>query len=54
MNTIISLLLQFPVYYIIVNGLAALTGLSVWWCIPICVVVMLSYDVGEMIRRDGL
>jgi len=54
MKTINSFLLQFPVYYIIVNGLAALTGLSVWWCIPICVVVMLSYDIGEMIRRDKL
>jgi len=51
MNTIISFLLKFPVYYIIVNGLVALTGLSVWWCVPICVVVMLSYDIGEMMRR---
>jgi hypothetical protein len=54
MKTIISFLLQFPVYCIVVNGLGALTGLSVWWCIPICVVVMLSYDIGEIIRRDGL
>jgi hypothetical protein len=54
MKTIISFLLQFPVYYIVANGLGALTGLSVWWCIPICVVVMLSYDIGEIIRRDGL
>jgi hypothetical protein len=54
MKTFISFLLESPVYYIVVNGLAALTGISVWWCIPICVVVMLSYDIGEMIRRDGL
>jgi hypothetical protein len=54
MKTLIALPLQFPVYCIVVNGLAALTGISVWWCIPICVVVMLSYDIGEMIRRDGL
>lgn len=54
MKTIISFLLQFPVYFIVVNGLGALTGLSAWWCIPICVVVMLSYDIGEIIRRDGL
>lgn len=51
MKIFISFLLQFPAYYIVVNGLAALTGLSVWWCVPICVVVMLSYDIGEMVRR---
>lgn len=54
MKTIIALLLQLPVYFIVWDGIAALTGLSVWWCIPICVVVMLSYDIGEIIRRDGL
>jgi hypothetical protein len=51
MKTIITLLLQLPVFYIVVNGLAALTGISVWWCIPICVVVMLSYAIGEMVRK---
>jgi hypothetical protein len=51
MKTLIALPLQFPVYYIVVNGLAELTELSVWWCIPICVVVMLSYDIGEMVRK---
>jgi hypothetical protein len=54
MKTIITLLLQFPVFYIVGNGLTSLTGLSVWWCIPIGVVALVSYDIGEMIRRDGL
>ena len=51
MNYLISSLLQFPAYCIIVNGLEALTGLNIWWCVPICVVVMMSYDIGEMMRR---
>ena len=54
MKTIIAFLLQLPIYFIAVNGLAVLTGLSVLWCIPICAVVMFSYDIGEIIRRDGL
>ncbi len=51
MNYFISFLLQMPMYYVVVNGLAALTGLSVWWCVPICVVIGMSYDIGEMVRR---
>jgi len=51
MNYLINFLLSFPVYYIVVNGLAALTGLNIWWCVPICVVVMVSYDIGEMVRK---
>ncbi len=52
MNHFISLLLQFPVYYVLVNGLASLTGLAIWWCVPITVVIILMYDIGEMFRRD--
>ena len=51
MNYLISFLLKFPVFYIVVNGLAALTGLNIWWCVPICVIVMLSYDISEMVRK---
>jgi hypothetical protein len=51
MKTFISVLLQFPVYYITVNGLTALTGLNIWWCVPICAIVMMSYDIGEMVRK---
>jgi hypothetical protein len=52
-NTLLAFLLQLPVYYVLVNGLAAITGLSVWWCIPICVVIGLMYDIGEMIMRNN-
>jgi len=31
MNYFISFLLQFPLYCVLINGLEALTGLSVWW-----------------------
>jgi hypothetical protein len=51
MNYFISFLLQMPMYYVVVNGLAALTGINIWWCVPICVVVMMSYDIGEMVRK---
>jgi hypothetical protein len=51
MKIFISYLIQYPLYYVVVNGLAALTGLSVWWCVPICVVIGMSYDIGEMMRR---
>ena len=51
MNYFISFLLQMPMYYVVVNGLAALTGLSAWWCVPICVVIGLCYDIGERVWR---
>jgi hypothetical protein len=49
---VFSFLLKYPVYYIVINGLAAITGLSVWWCFPICVGVTLMYDIGEILERD--
>jgi hypothetical protein len=54
MKIFISYLLQFPLYYVVVNGLAALTGLSIWWCVPIGVLIGSSYAAGEMIRRREL
>jgi len=54
MKHIISFLLKFPLYYVVINGLVALTGLSIWWCIPICTVIGLSYEIGEMVRRGEL
>ena len=51
MNYFISLLLQFPVYYVLINGLAALTGLAAWWFVPIAIGIVFMYDLGETIRR---
>lgn len=53
MNYFVSFLLQLPLYCVLMSGLEALSGLSVWWCMPICGVAVLSYDIGEMIKREG-
>lgn len=43
--------LQFPMWFVCVFGIHTLTDLSIGWCVPLCVVVMMSYDIGEMMRR---
>ena len=48
---IISFLFKFPLYYVVINGLSALIGWNIWWCVPLCVLIGMSYDIGEMIRR---
>jgi hypothetical protein len=50
-KSIISFLLKFPIYYVLVNGLVALFGLNIWLCVFISVFIVLLYDIGEMIRR---
>ena len=54
MNYFISLLLQFPLCYVLVNGLAALTGLAAWWFVPIAIGIVFMYNFGETIRRGEL
>ena len=51
MNYFISLLLQFPLYYVLINGLAALTGLVAWWFVPIAIGIVFMHDFGGNIRR---
>ena len=51
LKSIISFLLKFPLYYVVVNGLSVLIGWNIWWCSPLCLSIILSYDIGEMIRR---
>ena len=51
MKHIISFLLKFPLYYVVLNGLVALTGFSILQCIPICTVIGLSYEIGEWVRK---
>ena len=50
MNYFISFLLRFPVCYVLINGLAALTGLVAWWFVPIAIGILFMYDFGENIR----
>jgi hypothetical protein len=54
MKTFIAYLLKLPLYFVSLYGIAALTGLSIWWCIPICTVIGLSYEIGEMVKRGEL
>lgn len=49
----ISFLLQYPLYYVIGNGLITLTGLAWSWAILISVALVLMYDLGEIIRKDN-
>lgn len=51
LKSIIIFLIQYPLYYVVANGLSLLTGWNIWWCIPLCVLIVLSYDIGRMIGR---
>lgn len=55
MKHLISHLIQFPVFFAVPAGLKVITGLSVWWCIPIALISIISYDIGyEMTRKYRL
>jgi hypothetical protein len=47
----LALLLQFPLTFAVVFGVHFLTGLSIWWCVPIAFVLDMMYYFGENIRR---
>jgi hypothetical protein len=51
MKYILSVLLKYPLFYVAINGLVALTGLNIWWCVPIAVVIGISYDFGEFLQK---
>jgi hypothetical protein len=51
LKSIISFLFQYPLYYFVLMGLQSITGLNIWWCVPICVIIGVSYDIGERLRR---
>lgn len=51
LKSIIGFLLYLPLFYVVVNGLSLLTGLNIWWSIPLGTLIILSYDFGEMLRR---
>lgn len=50
-NTLLAFPLQFPLMFALVFGVHYLTGLSVWWCVPIAFVLDMVYYFGENIRR---
>jgi len=41
--------LQFPLIVTLQFGVHFLTGLSMWWCLPISFVIIVMYDVGDKI-----
>ena len=49
---LISFLLQYPHFYVIGNGLIALTGLAWWWAVLISIALIIMYDAGEYIKGD--
>ena len=54
MNIIIAAILQFPCIFKVTLGLHALTGLSFLWSFPITVLILISYDFGEDLRKKNL
>ena len=52
MKIFISHLLKYPLYAVLLLGIKLITGLSVWWCIPIAVILLLSYTIGDEMTRE--
>jgi len=52
-NLLLAFPLQFPLMFALVFGVHFLTGLSIWWCIPIAFVLDMMYYFGENIQRGG-
>ena len=50
-NLLLAFPLQVPLMFALVFGVHFLTGLSIWWCVPIAFVLDVMYDAGENIRR---
>ena len=49
-NTLLAFPLQFPLLFALVFGVHNLTGLSIWWCVPIAFVLDWMYYFGENIQ----
>jgi hypothetical protein len=55
MKHFIAFLLELPVCVGLPAGIKVITGLSNWWCIPIAVILLLSYNKSyEMLKRLGM
>ena len=50
-NLLLAFPLQVPLLVAVVFGVHFLTGLSIWWCVPIAFVLDVMYDAGETILR---
>jgi hypothetical protein len=55
MKFFIGLLLQLPVCSVLGVGVKVITGLSMWWCIPIASILLIIFIKGyEMWERLGM
>ena len=48
-NLLLGLLFQFPLIVALQNGVRFLTGLSLLWCVPITIILIMIYNAGEKI-----
>jgi len=48
-NLLLAFPLQVPLMFALLFGVHFLTGLSMWWCLPISFVIIVMYDVGDKI-----
>jgi len=48
-NLLLAFPLQVPLMSALVFGVHFLTGLSIWWCVPIASVLAVMYVAGEKI-----
>jgi hypothetical protein len=46
---LLGFLFQFPLIFTLQFGVHFLTGLSMWWCLPISFVLIVMYDFGGVI-----
>jgi hypothetical protein len=51
MKHFISFLLELPVCVVLNFGVGAIIGLNNWWCIPITVILLLSFIKGYEMTR---
>ena len=52
MKHFIAFLLELPLCMVLLADTKVITGLSTWWCIPIAVILLLSYDIGYEMTRE--
>ena len=52
-NLLLAFPLQVPLMSALVVGVHFLTGLSIWWCVPIASVLAVMYVTGEKIMSGG-
>lgn len=47
----IAFLLKYPIYYVLVNGFAVITGLNIWVSILPGIGILLMYRIGQKMEE---